>query len=316
MIINFPTGKLMKYGDFRKERMEMIDFSCKHDILIKNPDGSYSHMDEPYFEAELIAPNTWKILSSGDFSYLIAGEKEAIAIDTGYGAGNIREYMQTLTDKPVRNVINTHHHFDHTASNSYFEKALMHPKAFEFATIPYASFEGIDFPRDYEFVAVHEGDTYDLGDRTLEFFWIPDHTPDGIAILDRKERIFFIGDELMPMGKTLKVPLKTFFGYLEMFMAHRHEYDSMFSGGGAFDIALVDKYYACAKEILDGNHGVPFEPKHGGPRMMPPGPNGELVYDRRMPHFGDGGAGKDTPKSNLYILESHGAKIIYDFDML
>ena len=46
----------------------MIDFSCKHDILIKNPDGSFSHMDEPWFEAEQIAPNTWKVLSSGDFS--------------------------------------------------------------------------------------------------------------------------------------------------------------------------------------------------------------------------------------------------------
>ena len=296
----------------------MIDFSCKHDILIKNPDGSYSHMDEPWFEAEQIAPNTWKILSSGDFSYLVVGEKEGVSIDTGYGAGNIREYLQTLTDKPVRNVINTHHHFDHTASNPYFEKALMHPNAFEHATIPYASFEGIDFPRDYEFAAVQDGDTYELGDRTLEFFWIPDHTPDGIAILDRKERIFFIGDELMPMpmGKTLKVPLKTFFGYMEMFMAHRHEYDRVYSGGGLFDIDYVEKYYACAKEILNGNYGVPHEAKRGGPPMMPPGPNGEVVYDRRMPHFGDGGSGKDTPKGNLYRLEYAGVKIVYDRDLL
>ena len=296
----------------------MIDFSCKHDILIKNPDESFSRMDEPFFEAELIAPNTWKILSSGDFSYLVVGEGEGVSIDTGYGAGNIREYLQTLTDKPVRNVINTHHHFDHTASNGYFEKALMHPNAFEHATIPYASFEGIDFPRDYEFVAVQNGDTYELGDRTLEFFWIPDHTPDGIAILDRKERIFFIGDELMPMpmGKTLKVPLKTFYGYMEMFMAHRHEYDRVFSGGGLFDIDYIEKYHACAKAILEGNYGVPHEAKKGGPPMMPPGPHGELVYDRRMPHFGDGGAGKDAPAGNLYCLEYAGVKIVYDRDQL
>ncbi len=296
----------------------MIDFSCKHDILIKNPDGSFSHMDEPWFEAEQIAPNTWKILSSGDYSYLVVGENEGISIDTGYGAGNIREYLQTLTDKPVRNVINTHHHFDHTASNPYFEKAYMHPNAFDYATIPYASFAGIDFPRDYEFVAVQNGDTYELGDRILEFFWIPDHTPDGIAILDRKERIFFIGDELMPMpmGKTLKVPLKTFFGYMEMFMAHRHEYDRVYSGGGLFDIDYIEKYYACAKEILNGNYGVPHEAKRGGPREMPPGPNGELVYDRRAPHFGDGGAGKDAPTGNLYRLEYDGVKIVYDRDRL
>lgn len=296
----------------------MIDFSCKHDILIRNPDGSYSHMDEPFFQAELIAPNTWKVLSSGDFSYLVAGDKEGIAIDTGYGAGNIREYLQTLTDKPVRNVINTHHHFDHSANNSYFEKAYMHPAAFDHATIPYASFAGIDFPRDYEFAAVQEGDVYDLGNRTLEFFWIPDHTPDGIAILDRKERIFFLGDELMPMpmGKTLRVSIHTFAGYMEKLMAHRSEFDRLFTGGGELDITYLDRYHACAREILKGNYGVPFERKPGDPRVMPPGPNGEQVYDRVLPHFGDGGSGKDTPKGSLYVLEHGGVKIVYDRDLL
>lgn len=296
----------------------MIDFSCKHDILIRNPDGSYSHMDEPFFQAELIAPATWKVLSSGDFSYLVAGSKEGISIDTGYGAGNIREYLQTLTDKPVRNTINTHHHFDHSANNSYFEKAYMHPAAFEFATIPYASFVGIDFPRDYEFAAVQEGDTYELGGRTLEFFWIPDHTPDGIAILDRKERIFFLGDELMamPMGKTLNVPVQTFAGYLEKLLAHRKEFDRLFTGGGELDVTYLDRYYACALEILNGNCGVPFQRKPGGPPAVPPGPNGELVYDRKLPHFGDGGAGKDTPVGQLYALEHSGVRIVYDRGLL
>lgn len=295
----------------------MIDFSCKHDILIRNPDGSYSHMDEPWFEAEQIAPNTWKVLSSGDFSYLVAGEDEAISIDTGYGAGNIREFLQTLTDKPVRNTINTHHHFDHTASNSYFEKALMHPHAFEYATIPYKSFEGIDFPRDYEFVAVQDGDTYELGGRMLEFFWIPDHTPDGIAILDRKERILFIGDEMMPMpmGKSLMVSIRTYLGYLEKLMAHRHEIDRIFAGGGELDISYLDHYYACAKAIVEGNPGVPFERKAGGPPPQPAGPNGELVYDRKMPHFGDGGAGKAPKQANWYALEHSGVRIVYDRDM-
>ena len=44
--------------------------------------------------------------------------------------------------------------------------------------------------------------------------------------------------------------------------------------------------------------------------------NGELVYDRRMPHFGDGGSGKDTPQGNLYVLEHSGVKIVYDKDRL
>ena len=63
--------------------VEFIDFSCKHDILIKNPDGSYTPMDEPYFEVEQIDDKTWKVLSSGDYCYIIAGDGEAMAFDTG-----------------------------------------------------------------------------------------------------------------------------------------------------------------------------------------------------------------------------------------
>ena len=76
----------------------MIDFSCKHNVWIENEDGTRSRMDEPYFKSWKLADGVWRILSSGDYSYLIEGEDEALAIDSGYGAGNIREYMQTRAD--------------------------------------------------------------------------------------------------------------------------------------------------------------------------------------------------------------------------
>lgn len=294
----------------------VIDFSCKHDILIRNDDGTYSRMDEPYYRAELVAPNTWKILSSGDHSYLVAGDNEAVSIDTGYGAGNIREYLQTLTDKPVLNTFNTHSHFDHSANNGYFEKAFMAEEGLERATIPYASFAGIDFIQDYERVAVDEGFVYDLGGRTLEVFKIPDHTPDGIALLDRKERLLFTGDEFMEMGKMLNVSLTTFYGYLEKLMAHRSEFDRLCGGARVFDASFLDSYYECAKYILAGHKGEPQKPMHHGPRPMPKGPNGETVYDRIMPHPGDGGAGKAEPgpKRERYVVEYAGARIIYDIN--
>lgn len=297
---------------------KQMDFSCKHGILIRNPDGTYSHMDEPWYQAKLIAPNTWQILSSGDYSYLFAGEREAVSIDTGYGAGNLRQFLQTLTDKPVRNVINTHNHFDHTANNGYFEKAYMAHKAIPLATIPYASFGGIDFIQDYERVGIGEGFVYDLGGRTLEVFDIPDHTADGIALLDRKERLLITGDELMPlpMGKQLKrITVRTFYGYLEKLMAHRQAFDRLVCGGGVHDAAMLDEYYQCAKAIVEGDRGEP-QPrgKHGGPPAMPPGPNGELVYDRMIPHAGDGGAGKPQPAGNYYVKHHGSIKIVYDLD--
>jgi glyoxylase-like metal-dependent hydrolase (beta-lactamase superfamily II) len=297
----------------------VIDFSCKHDILIKNPDGTFSRMDEPYFRAEKIAPDTWMVLSSGDYAYLLAGDKEAAAIDTGYGAGNIRQFMQTLTDKPVRNVFNTHSHFDHTANNAYFEKAYMAKKAVPLATEPYASFRSINFPKDYIHVGIAEGFQYDLGGRILEVFDIPDHTDDGIALLDRRNRLLIAGDEFMPlpMGKRLRrVTVKTFSGYLDKLMAHRSEFDRLLCGSGVQDAALLDDYNACAKAILSGAAGQPWQPpKHGGPAPMAPGPNGETVYDRIRPHAGDGGAGKPEPPGNYFCLRIGCAQIIYDRDM-
>ena len=103
--------------------VELIDFSCKHDILIRNKDGSYTPMDEPYFENEQINEDTWKVLSSGDYCYIIKGDGEAFALDCGYGAGNIRSYMEQVAGVPVPAVINSHDHFDHTACNAYFDRA-------------------------------------------------------------------------------------------------------------------------------------------------------------------------------------------------
>ena len=95
---------------------------------------------------------------------------------------------------PVRSVINTHSHFDHTADNTYFDQLIWLTKAVLLATIPFCKLCRIDFwEKDYERIGVGEGFICDLGDKALEIFDIPDHTEDGIAILDRADRILYGG---------------------------------------------------------------------------------------------------------------------------
>ena len=187
-------------------KMQPVDFSSKHNILIRHKDGTLTPMDEPYYETKLIAPGTWQIMSSGDYHYLVEGDEEAIAIDTGYGAGNLREYLESLCGKPVRKCINTHYHFDHSANNCYFDLVYMAEEDVDRASVPYPSFEGIDFPRDYPVEIVAENSVIPLKGRPLEIFKIGDHTPGGIAILDRKERLLFSGDEIMKMGGGPRAP--------------------------------------------------------------------------------------------------------------
>lgn len=254
--------------------MKKIDFSSKHEIYIRNFDGTYQPMDEPFFQAEEVAPNTWKVLSDGDYSYVVAGDTQAVVIDSGYGAGNIREFCQTLTDKPIHAIVNTHHHFDHTANNCYFDLVYMDAKAKALATIPYPSFEGIVFPRDYKVETVSDGYIIDLGGRTLEVFQLPDHTDDGICLLDRKAHLLFTGDEFMN-SKNLSGSVEHWKQCLDKLMPYRRLFEQLCAGEGILPASIVDKQYKITELVLGGKEGEDM-PEHGGPGGFrgPGGPGG------------------------------------------
>lgn len=55
---------------------------------------------------------------------LLAGEKAAMLIDTGYGTEDVAAYVSTLTDLPVT-VLLTHHHHDHALGVRWFDKSVM-----------------------------------------------------------------------------------------------------------------------------------------------------------------------------------------------
>ena len=132
-----------------KKNMGSLDMSKFHDVLIEDEDGNIQPKDEPYFKAKLIAPGTWQVLSDGDYTYVIEGDDEIIAIDSGMGAGNIREFCQTLSEKPLYRLLNTHNHFDHTANNFLFDVVYMSQKSYEGRCQAFGGFEGMDIPDDY-----------------------------------------------------------------------------------------------------------------------------------------------------------------------
>jgi len=290
--------------------MKNIDFSVKHDILIQNEDGSLQPMDEPFFQSEKIAPGTWKILSDGDYFYLVEGDHEALVIDSGYGCGNVREYCQSLTKRPVRYIANTHDHFDHTANNAYFDCAFMSKETMPLATRPFPSFEGIDFPRDYPIQVIDEGYIFHLGNRDLEVFKIPDHAAGSLAFLDRKERLLFAGDELgMPMGKSLNGSVERFAGYMEKLAKHRHEFDTVCAGGGLVDGAVVEQYLENMKYILAGHEGKPLpQSKH----RETPKTDGPVIFKRRFPRPCDIPRDEIDDSAFRRVSEYAGCRVIYD----
>ena len=75
-----------------------------------------------------IAPNVfayihggvgWDICNSG----FIVGDDGVMVIDAMMVASMVRTYMQEIrrvTDKPIRYVVNTHHHVDHAFGNQFY----------------------------------------------------------------------------------------------------------------------------------------------------------------------------------------------------
>lgn len=268
-----------------------IDFSSKHNVLIQNPDGTTVPMDQPWFASAQIAPGTWQIRSDGDYCYLLEGDSLAVMIDCGYGAGNIRQYAQTLTAKPVQYVINTHYHFDHTANDAYFDAAFMTPESVEYATIPYASFQGITFPRDYPVITVQNGYKLDLGNRELDILTLPhaNHTLGGLMVLDPSRKILFTGDEFLGNDKIdLHISLEDFAANMERIGAVRSQFDVMYGGPGKKDASVFDVCAAATRAGLDPDlktgpsSSTGFKPQPAAPAQ------GTMVYRRGGVRPGDG----------------------------
>ena len=292
--------------------MNNIDFSCKQGILLEDEDGTLRPMSEPYFQAEEIWTDTWKITSSGDFSYLLEGDDEGFVIDTGYGAGNIRAFCEMFIDKPVRRVANTHDHFDHTANNCYFDLCYMSAETQPLATIPYPSFDGIVFPRDYAVEIVDDGDVITLAGRDLLVLKIPDHAVGSLVFLDRKARILFSGDELgMSFGKPLNGSVERWAGYMVKLKRHWGEYDAIYGGAGNVDPQIVEKYLDNSRYILEGRQGAKFEPDPF-PDFSRVTPDGKPIWRRRFPHPGDGPKDWNGDLEFKRKMDHAGCSIIYD----
>lgn len=53
------------------------------------------------------SPGDWTISYGNVYCYLLVGSERALLFDTAYGEGNLREFVEEITDKPVM-VVNSH----------------------------------------------------------------------------------------------------------------------------------------------------------------------------------------------------------------
>ena len=144
----------------------------------------------------------------------IVGQDWSILIDTlAYPeeSREIRDFLEGRLSRPVRYLINTHHHSDHTLGNCWFPKAtiLSHSLCRNLLdtkgrnTLAAAKRSNREL-RNLEVVlpsVVFEEGTLSLqiGKRSIRLIPLPGHSPDGVGVLLEEDRVLFSGDILMPL---------------------------------------------------------------------------------------------------------------------
>lgn len=150
-------------------------------------------------------------------SFLVEGERDVAVLDTGMGVGDFAGLVASLSDRqPI--VLHSHAHFDHIGASATFDRVYVHASEVNGLRegYPNASFRpwfgpehlvGDRLPADFDggtaeiegcepTGTIEHGAQFDLGGRVLEAFHTPGHSPGGITLLDRENRILFPGDAI------------------------------------------------------------------------------------------------------------------------
>jgi glyoxylase-like metal-dependent hydrolase (beta-lactamase superfamily II) len=157
-----------------------------------------------WFQSEIYAQ-----VSAG----VIAGPQWAVVVDTLIPQETlaIKKFIEEKLNLPVKYVINTHHHADHSWGNCFFPGATIighercrqllterAPSALETACQDNPFYGKLTLiPPQITF----EKGTYGLkvGKKNIKLFPAPGHSEDGIAVLIEEDRILFSGDVFMPI---------------------------------------------------------------------------------------------------------------------
>jgi hydroxyacylglutathione hydrolase len=238
-----------------------------------------------YFKSLKISEYVWRIFGpAGELMYLVEGEKLAALIDTGTGVGDLRTFIEKLTDKPYF-VLLTHGHVDHAMGAPAFDEVYMNPADKEV----YASHSDYHVRKGFlemnmgeEFVKVKEedyipiesserykpllpGDLFDLGGIHLKVLVGAGHTPGLVTILIVEERTLILGDAcnfFTFLFDEFSLGIKSYEDMLrELEQETKGRYDKVYLSHGDGDAPkeILESVLALCEEIKTGKtDDIPF----------------------------------------------------------
>jgi glyoxylase-like metal-dependent hydrolase (beta-lactamase superfamily II) len=144
----------------------------------------------------------------------VVGPDWSVLIDTlalPEEAREIREFLEVRLSSPVRYVINTHYHADHSFGNCWFQDAVVISHAECRHLLDTRGREGLREAQESnkefrevrvvlpEVVFEHGNVGLRIGKRTLQLVPLAGHSPDGVGVLLVEDRVLFSGDIMMPV---------------------------------------------------------------------------------------------------------------------
>lgn len=158
-----------------------------------------------FFQSELYAQVTAGVIAGPDMAVLI--DTLALPEETK----QIRRFIERELRVPVRYIINTHYHADHSWGNCFFPgaKIIAHSLCHEYldtrgrAALDAEQKDNASL-REVELVLPNvtftEGQlNLQVGKKNLSIFPLPGHSADSIAVLVEEDRILFCGDTFMAL---------------------------------------------------------------------------------------------------------------------
>lgn len=214
--------------------------------------------------------------------YYVRGKEKGLLVDTGYGFGDLKTYVDDLAKQPYE-VVLSHGHLDHANGAGQWEKVYMSHKDIDL----YHTRCDIDARKEYlkkfvpdiyeqdsslfipvhsdDFIDLKDGDIFDLGDVHVKTIAAPGHTKGMMVFLVEEDRTILFGDAcgvftLFVMDESTS--LEEYQDTLATLKSYEDQYDRILRQHGTCESpkSLLDEDIEIVNSILDGTDDhIPFE---------------------------------------------------------
>lgn len=242
--------------------------------------------DSLYIIAEAIDQKQQSLMS---FALVIGKEKAAI-IDTGFGlTGNLKEFIQTITNKPIICLL-THGDPDHVGGSGQFSTVYMNTKDEDLANeamdpklrllsaklfsenneelIKYAETHITSTPDNkMHYLPIQNEQHFDLGEVSIEAIYTPGHSQGSVCFYNEKDNYLISGDSIAvktfaQLAEPRCTSLDIYLDSLEKVKQRIKTDTKIYSGHrlDAFPYNFIPNMIICCKDLLatKGKNDKPY----------------------------------------------------------